>query len=105
MTRRLALLLALAPALGRARPGAVTGFVSDRGCAKRPSSACAKKCIDAGSEAVLVDRGGRIWSVDDRAAIVPFAGQVVSVSGELRGRRFVRVNDVVRIGAPLGPQK
>ena len=77
----LALLAWSAPRLPGAQ-GAVTGFVA----------------AERGGGAVVVGRGGRVWRVDDREAVAPWAGRAVSLAGTLKGRRFVSVESVVEVG-------
>ncbi|MDE0124119.1 MAG: DUF5818 domain-containing protein [Bryobacterales bacterium] len=83
----------------QAAPGAVTGYVSDEACARDGGGppACARRCIEAGSVAVLLTRGGRIYRVDDQRRIAEWAGRTVSVSGDIRGRRIVRIDSVAEI--------
>jgi len=98
-----ALALALAAQLAAA-PGAITGYVSDEACAKAGKGLaplCAQRCIAAGSTAVLVTRAGKLYRVDDQERITPWAGKVVAVSGEIRGRRFTRVDSVAEVRVTL----
>lgn len=76
----LSLLVLAAPRLPGAQ-GAVTGFVA----------------AAPGGQAVVVGRG-RVWRVDDREAVAPWAGRAVSLAGQLRGGRFVSVESVVEVG-------
>ena len=83
---------------------AVTGYVSDEGCAKAGKGLaplCAQRCIAAGSTAVLVTRAGKLYRVDDQERIAPWAGKVVSVSGEIRGRRVTRIDSVAEVRVTL----
>ncbi|MDE0124120.1 MAG: hypothetical protein OXN97_06045 [Bryobacterales bacterium] len=77
----LSLLAAAAPRLPGAQ-GAVTGFVA----------------VERGGGATLVGRGGRVWRVDDGAALARWAGRAVSLAGRLKGRRFLSVESVVAVG-------
>lgn len=107
MRRLAALALALAAPL-QAAGAAVTGYVSDEGCAKAGKGLapqCAQRCIAAGATAVLVTRSGKLYRVDDQAAIRSWAGKVVAVSGEIRGRRVTRVDSVAEVRVTLRPGK
>ena len=107
MRKAAAIALALAAQLSGA-PGAVTGYVSDEACAKAGKGLaplCAQRCIAAGSTAVLVTRAGRLYRVDDQERITPWAGKVVAVSGEIRGRRVTRVDSVAEVRVTLRPGK
>lgn len=95
-----ALLLLLGAAPLPAAGGAVTGFVSDEACARSGKGAaplCARRCIEAGSTAVLLTRAGKIYRVGDQERIAPWAGKVVSVGGEIRGRRITRIDTIAEI--------
>ncbi len=95
-----ALMLLLVAAPVPAAEGAVTGFISDEACARSGRGAaplCAKRCIKAGSTAVLLTRRGKIYQIADQERIAPWAGKVVSVSGEIRGRRVTRIDTVAEI--------
>lgn len=98
-TIALAALLPAWPGPLEAAEGAVTGYVSDEACARDGGGppACARRCIEAGSTAVLLTRGGRIYRVDDQRRIAEWAGRTVAVSGEIRGRRVVRIDSVAEI--------
>jgi len=65
------------------------GFVEDTQCSKLPDmkndSACAQKCIKAGSPAVLVTEDGKIYKIANQAKIVSHAGENVTVEGKLKG--------------------
>ena len=83
---------------------AVTGYVSDEGCAKAAKGLaplCAQRCIAAGSTAVLVTRADKLYRVDDQERIRPWAGKVVSVSGEIRGRRVTQIDSVAEVRVTL----
>ena len=99
LTMALAALLLLPSGPLEAAPGAVTGYVSDEACARDGGGppACARRCIEAGSVAVLLTRRGRIYRVDDQRRIAKWGGRTVSVSGELRGRRIVRIDSVAEV--------
>ena len=96
--------LSLWGAAALAAAGAVTGYVSDEGCAKAGKGLaplCAQRCIAAGATAVLVTRAGKLYRVDDQERIAPWAGKVVSVSGEVRGRRVTRIDSVAEVRVTL----
>jgi hypothetical protein len=64
-----------------------TGWVSDAMCAKNPAkvssashAACAKKCIEGGSPAVLVV-DGKVYQVANPDALNKYAGDKVTVQG------------------------
>lgn len=66
-----------------------TGWVSDAMCAKNPAqvsnashAACARKCIDGGSPAVLVVNG-KVYPVSNPEALKKYAGEKVTVDGTL----------------------
>lgn len=104
----LALFLLAWPAPGPAAAGAVTGFVADEACARSGRGAapfCAKRCIEAGSTAVLLTRAGKIYRVDDQERIAPWAGKVVSVSGEIRRKRVTRIDTVAEIRVTMRGRK
>jgi len=65
------------------------GFVEDKSCAGSPGMAgdaeCAKKCIKGGDSAVLVTPDGKIYKIANQDKIVSFAGENVTVTGELKG--------------------
>lgn len=107
MRRLAALALALAAPLAAAG-GAVTGYVSDEACAKAGKGLaplCARRCIEAGATAVLVTRAGKLYRVDDQERIAAWAGKVVAVSGEIRGRRVTRIDSVAEVRVTIRPGK
>ncbi len=66
-----------------------TGVVADSMCAKNAAkagsaghAACAKKCIDGGSPAVLVV-GDKVYKVSNPDTLTAFAGKTVTVDGTL----------------------
>jgi hypothetical protein len=65
------------------------GFVEDTKCSGMPEmkgdSACAQKCIKAGSPAVLVTPEGKIYKIANQAKIVSHAGENVTVTGDVKG--------------------
>ncbi len=71
----------------------ITGFVGDSSCgakhanASDSSAACAKKCLNGGSEAVLVTKDGKVYKIDSgsQAKAKAFAGKTVTVNGDVSG--------------------
>ena len=65
-----------------------TGFVEDTSCAGKPEmkadAECAKKCIKAGSPAVLVGEDGKIYKISNQDKIVAHAGEKVTVTGTVK---------------------
>jgi hypothetical protein len=66
-----------------------TGVVSDAMCAKNPAkasspdhAACAKKCIEGGSPAVLIIEG-KVYPVANPDTLKSYAGQKVTVDATL----------------------
>ena len=66
-----------------------TGWVSDAMCAKNPAkvsspdhAACAKKCIEGGSPAVLVV-DGKVYPVSNPDRLKDYAGQKVTVDATM----------------------
>ncbi len=90
MKRLLALSAIALPLLtGTAFAESFTGVVSDAMCAKNPTkasspdhAACAKKCIDGGSPAVLIVEG-KVYPVSNPDTLKAFAGKSVTVDGTL----------------------
>jgi hypothetical protein len=81
----LALTFAAAPLLAES----FTGVVSDAMCAKNPTkasspdhAACAKKCIEGGSPAVLIV-SGKVYQVSNPDTIKDHAGEKVTVDATL----------------------
>jgi nitrite reductase/ring-hydroxylating ferredoxin subunit len=66
-----------------------TGFVEDQKCSANPKMAgdaeCAKSCIKGGSPAVLVTSDGKVYKIANQDAILPHAGENVTISGKLAG--------------------
>jgi hypothetical protein len=73
------------------------GFVEDKSCAGNPGMAgdaeCAKKCIKGGDSAVLVMADGKIYKIANQDKIISFAGENVTVTGDLKGDT-ITVTDV-----------
>jgi hypothetical protein len=66
-----------------------TGVVSDAMCAKNPTkasspdhAACAKKCIEGGSPAVLIV-DGKVYAVSNPDTLKDYAGQKVTVDATM----------------------
>jgi hypothetical protein len=66
-----------------------TGVVSDAMCAKNPAkassaahAACAKKCMDGGSPAVLIV-GDKVYKIANPDKLTAFAGKTVTVDGSI----------------------
>jgi hypothetical protein len=66
-----------------------SGFVEDTSCSTKPgmknNAECAKSCIKNGSPAVLVTSDGKIYKISNQDKITSFAGQNVTVTGDLKG--------------------
>ena len=64
------------------------GFVQDTDCAGKPAmkgdADCSKKCIKAGSPAVLVTDDGKIYKIANQDKIVAHAGEKVTISGTVK---------------------
>ena len=67
----------------------VTGYIVDKNCSTKKGmmgdEECAKKCIGAGSPAVLVTDDGKIYKISNQDKVVPSAGKKVTVSGKISG--------------------
>src|SRR5271154_924729 len=65
------------------------GYVIDTQCstkaAMRGNVECATKCIKGGSPAVLVTEDGKVYKFADQAKVVPMAGKMVTIMGEMTG--------------------
>jgi len=77
-----------------AMAGEWSGYVSDTACTKTKSTStlasaahadCAKTCIKGGSPAVLVTNDGKIYKIADQDKIIDYAGQKVTIEGDLKG--------------------
>jgi hypothetical protein len=84
-----ATILALSFCTASALAQSFTGVVSDAMCAKNPAkasapthAACAKKCIEGGSPAVLIV-GSKVYTVSNPDTLNAFAGDKVTVDGTL----------------------
>ncbi len=89
--RKLAAFAAVAFTLcaGSAFAETFTGVVSDAMCAKNPAkasspdhAACAKKCIDSGTPAVLIV-DGKVYPVSNGDTLKKYAGEKVTVDASL----------------------
>jgi hypothetical protein len=89
--KRIAVLatLVLTFAAGSAFAESFTGWVSDAMCAKNPDkvssadhAACAKKCIEGGSPAVLVV-AGKVYQVSNPDMLKEHAGEKVTVDATM----------------------
>ena len=72
--------IALPLLTGTAFADTFTGVVSDAMCSK--NAACARKCIDGGSPAVLIVKG-KVLTVSNPDTLKPYAGKTVTVDGTL----------------------
>jgi len=65
------------------------GFIIDEKCSTNPAMkgnvACATKCIQGGSPAVLVTDEGKVYKIADQAKVTPMAGKQVTITGEAKG--------------------
>lgn len=89
--RKFAVVAAVAFTLcaGSALAETYTGVVSDAMCAKNPTkasspdhAACAKKCIEGGSPAVLIV-DGKVFPVSNPDTLKDYAGQKVTVDASV----------------------
>jgi hypothetical protein len=66
-----------------------TGFVMDKDCSSNKGmigdEACAKRCIERGSPAVLVTSDGKVYAIADQDKVKPAAGKKVTIAGKLEG--------------------
>lgn len=81
--------LTLMFATGTALADTFTGVVSDAMCANNPTkasspshAACAKKCIDGGSPAVLIVNG-KVYQVANAEKLNSYAGKTVTVDASV----------------------
>jgi hypothetical protein len=67
----------------------VTGYIVDKNCSTKKSmlgdEACAKKCIDGGSPAVLATEDGKIYNISNQDKVKSSAGKKVTVTGKMDG--------------------
>lgn len=78
----------------------LTGVVADAMCAKNPAkaskpehAACAKKCIDGGSPAVLIV-GEKVYTVSNPDTLNAYAGKKVTVDGTIGSDGVLTVKSV-----------
>jgi hypothetical protein len=66
-----------------------TGFVMDKDCSTNKGmvgdEACAKRCIERGSPAVLVTADGKIYAIAEQDKVKAAAGKKVTIAGKLEG--------------------
>jgi len=67
----------------------VTGYVVDKNCASKKEmlgdEACAKRCIERGTPAVIATEDGKIYAVSNQDKVKDMAGKKVTVSGKVDG--------------------
>jgi hypothetical protein len=84
-----------------------TGYVIDGKCASMPAmkgnEGCARKCIKAGSPAVLLTADAKVYKLDDQAKAVDHAGHKVKVTGTLDGDTIKVQSIDVDSGCVPGP--
>ena len=77
-----ALLLMLILADGAAFPGTWKGRISDLKCGATVDTACNKRCIEEGQQAVLVEDGtGEIRPITNTDSVKKYVGAHVEVKG------------------------
>jgi hypothetical protein len=63
----------------------INGWISDSMCGAKHAgtgAACAKKCIEGGSEPVFVDEANKaVWKIDNPDSVKGFYGSHVTVTG------------------------
>ena len=70
-----------------------TGYITDTACANKQGAkaasekhaACAAKCINGGSPAVLLTEDGKIYKIADQDKVKEHAGHKVTITGDLDG--------------------
>jgi hypothetical protein len=67
----------------------MTGYIVDKNCSTKPAmlgdEACAKKCMDGGSPAVLATADGKIYKISNQDKVKASAGKKVTVTGKVDG--------------------
>jgi len=67
----------------------VTGYIIDKNCSTKKAmfgnEACAKKCIDGGSPAVLATEDGKVYAISNQDKVKDSAGKKVIVTGKVDG--------------------
>jgi hypothetical protein len=100
--KRISLLTALALSLTAASAFAesYTGVVADAMCAKNPAkasspdhAACAKKCIEGGSPAVLIV-GEKVYTVTNADMLNAYAGKKITVDATLNDAGTLTIKSV-----------
>ena len=76
-----------------------TGFVTDAKCAKAGKAGaghagCAKGCIGGGEAAVLVDAGGKIYTIDEQDKVKEHAGAKVTIKGMIADGKISSIHSV-----------
>ncbi len=98
MQRILSLVTIALLAAGLCSASVVVGYISDEGCALNESSRnpqCAKNCISNGATAVLVTDEGKVYAIAEQDKIKGFAGEVVSITGEVSGEKITKIEKAV----------
>ena len=70
-----------------------TNYITDTACANKQGAkaasekhaACAAKCINGGSPAVLLTEEGKIYKIADQDKVKEHAGHKVTITGDLDG--------------------
>lgn len=79
-----AAILSFAAASALAADSKLTGYISDSMCGAKhmgTGAACAKKCIEGGSDPVFVDASSKtVYKIDNPDAVKAYYGAKVSVS-------------------------
>jgi hypothetical protein len=79
-----AAILSFAAASALAADSKLTGYISDSMCGAKhmgTGAACAKKCIEGGSDPVFVDSASKtVYKIDNPDAVKAYYGAKVSVS-------------------------
>ena len=67
----------------------VTGYIVDTSCSTKKGmmgdEACAKRCIERGSPAVIATDEGKIYKIANQDKVVSSAGKKVTVTGKIDG--------------------
>jgi hypothetical protein len=91
------LLLMLILADGAALPGTWKGRISDLKCGAMIDTACNKRCIEEGQQAVLVeDETGEIRPITNTDVVKKYVGAHVEVNGTSKDGQ-INVRDVKRL--------
>ena len=70
-----------------------TGYIADANCAAKQGAkaaseghaGCAAGCIKKGAAAVLVTEEGKVYKIENQAAVTDHAGHKVTISGKMDG--------------------